>query len=52
MSDGLPLWVTGHGFCGLVSTILNEKGFATDWIERQSAHSERNDVRAAYNRAQ
>jgi integrase len=44
--------MTGHGFRGLASTILNENGFAADWIERQLAHSERNDVRAAYNHAQ
>lgn len=44
--------MTGHGFCGLASTILNENGFESDWIERQLAHSERNDVRAAYNHAQ
>jgi integrase len=44
--------MTGHGFRGLASTILNENGFEPDWIERQLAHSERNDVRAAYNHAQ
>ena len=44
-------WMTGHGFRGLASTILNENGFEPDWIERQLAHSERNDVRAAYNHA-
>jgi integrase len=44
--------MTGHGFRGLASTILNENGFEADWIERQLAHTERNDVRAAYNHAQ
>jgi len=44
--------MTGHGFRGLASTILNENGFKGDWIERQLAHTERNDVRAAYNHAQ
>lgn len=44
--------MTGHGFRGLASTILNENGFESDWIERQLAHSERDDVRAAYNHAQ
>lgn len=44
--------MTGHGFRGLASTILNENGFEPDWIERQLAHTERNDVRAAYNHAQ
>ena len=44
--------MTGHGFRGLASTILNEKGFSSDWIERQLAHVEGNGVRAAYNHAQ
>lgn len=43
---------TVHGFRGTASTILNEKGFNRDWIERQLAHVERNDVRAAYNTAE
>jgi integrase len=43
---------TGHGFRATASTILNENGFAADWIERQLAHIERNKVRAAYNHAQ
>lgn len=44
--------MTGHGFRGLASTILNENGFEADWIERQLAHTEGNGVRAAYNHAQ
>jgi integrase len=43
---------TGHGFRSTASTILNENGFRADVIERQLAHGERNDVRAAYNHAQ
>ncbi|MBD2842237.1 tyrosine-type recombinase/integrase [Erythrobacter rubeus] len=44
---------TVHGFRGLASTVLNESGkFQSDWIERQLAHDERNQVRAAYNSAQ
>ena len=43
---------TGHGFRSTASTILNEHGFAPDIIERQLAHCERNEVRAAYNHAQ
>jgi integrase len=43
---------TGHGFRSTASTILNEHGFAPDVIERQLAHCERNEVRAAYNHAQ
>jgi len=43
---------TGHGFRSTASTILNEQGFRADVIERQLAHSERDNVRAAYNHAQ
>lgn len=43
---------TGHGFRSTASTILNEHGFQPDVIERQLAHNERNQVRAAYNHAQ
>ena len=43
---------TGHGFRSTASTILNENGFRPDVIERQLAHSERNNVRAAYNHAE
>ena len=42
---------TVHGFRGTASTILNEHQFNSDWIERQLAHVERNEVRAAYNSA-
>ena len=31
--------------------MLNEMGFRADVIERQLAHTERNKVRASYNRA-
>jgi integrase len=43
---------TVHGFRGLASTLLNEMGFNSDWIEKQLAHEERNKVRGAYNAAQ
>jgi integrase len=44
--------MTGHGFRSVASTILNESGlFDFDAIERQLSHEEKNDVRAAYNRA-
>lgn len=43
---------TGHGFRTTASTILNERGYNADWIERQLSHSPRDRVRAAYNRAQ
>ena len=41
-----------HGFRSVASTLLNELGYNRDWIERQLAHGERNDVRAAYNYAE
>jgi integrase len=43
---------TVHGFRGTASTILNEQGFNRDWVERQLAHAERDEVRAAYNAAE
>jgi len=43
---------TGHGFRATASTILNEQGWNRDAIERQLAHSEKDDVRAAYNHAE
>lgn len=44
--------MTIHGFRSMASTILNEQGFNKDWIERQLAHSEKDDVRASYNYAE
>ena len=44
--------MTGHGFRSMASTLLNEKGWHRDAIERQLAHAERNNVRAAYNFAE
>jgi integrase len=43
---------TVHGFRGTASTILNENGFNEDWIERQLAHDEDDEIRAAYNSAE
>jgi len=43
---------TAHGFRTIASTLLNEQGWSPDAIERQLAHSPRDQVRAAYNRAQ
>jgi integrase len=42
---------TAHGFRALFSTVANEAGFDADVIERQLAHRERNEVRAAYHRS-
>jgi len=41
-----------HGFRATASTMLNEMGFRSDWIERQLAHKSREGVRAVYNRAE
>ena len=41
---------TSHGFRALFSTVANECGWNPDVIERQLAHKERNEVRAAYHR--
>ncbi len=43
---------TGHGFRSMATTLLNERGWNRDAIERQMAHAERDGVRAAYNRAE
>ena len=43
---------TMHGFRATASTILNERGFKSDVIEKQLAHAERNSVRASYNHAE
>ena len=43
--------MTGHGFRGLASTILHEKGFEHMHIELQLAHQERDQVSASYNYA-
>jgi integrase len=42
---------TAHGFRALFSTVANESGHDADAIERQLAHIERNEVRAAYHRS-
>ena len=45
--------MTVHGFRSLASTVLNEQSpFKHDIIERQLAHKEKDEVRAAYNRAE
>ena len=43
---------TAHGFRTIASTLLNEQGWSPDAIERQLAHVPRDQVLAAYNRAQ
>ncbi|HKM27775.1 MAG TPA: tyrosine-type recombinase/integrase [Thiopseudomonas sp.] len=43
---------TGHGFRHLLSTELNERGYNSDWIESQLAHTGGDKIRATYNKAQ
>ena len=44
--------MTGHGFRSMASTLLHERGWNHQVIERQLAHAERNAVSAAYNFAE
>lgn len=49
---GLYGKISGHGFRGTLSTILNEEGhFRPDVIEAALAHSDKDAVRSAYNHA-
>ena len=43
--------LVAHGLRSLASTILNEEGFNPDVIEAALAHTGKNEVRNAYNRA-
>ncbi|EPF0043510.1 MULTISPECIES: integrase domain-containing protein [Enterobacter cloacae complex] len=42
--------LVAHGLRSIASTAMNEKGFNADLIEAALAHSDRNEVRRAYNR--
>lgn len=44
--------MTVHGFRHMASTLLHERGYKSDWIERQLAHGDSNSVRARYNFAE
>ena len=44
--------MTAHGFRSIASTLLNEKGWNSDAIERQLSHGERNKIRGTYNFAE
>lgn len=43
---------TAHGFRHPVSTALNNKGYREDWIERQLAHGDPDEIRGTSNKAQ
>ena len=44
--------ITGHGFRAMASSLLAERGWSVDAIERQLAHVEGNKIRAAYHRSE
>ncbi len=43
--------LSGHGFRHMMSTILHENGFNSEWIELQLAHVDKNAIRGIYNHA-
>jgi integrase len=49
---GFDKQLVAHGLRALASTALNEQAFDPDVIEAALAHTDKNDVRAAYNRAE
>lgn len=44
--------MTAHGFRAMAATTLSENGWPSDAIERQLAHVDQNQVRAAYQRSE
>lgn len=44
--------LTGHGIRATLSTALNELGYPKEWIEAQLSHSDKDQIRAAYNHAE
>lgn len=44
--------MTPHGFRAMAATTLSEQGWPSEVIERQLAHVDRNQVRAAYQRSE
>jgi integrase len=43
--------LVAHGFRSIASTAMNEAGFNVDVIEAALAHSDKNEIRRAYNRS-
>jgi len=43
--------MVAHGFRSMASTLLHELGYPSQFIEAQLAHAEKNQVKAAYNKA-
>lgn len=44
--------MTAHGFRAMAATTLSEQGWTSETIERQLAHVDKNQVRAAYQRSE
>lgn len=44
--------LTGQGVGHMMSTLIHENGFKSEWIETQLAHIDKNSIRGAYNHAQ
>ncbi len=44
--------MTAHGFRAMAATTLSEEGWGSEVIERQLAHVDKNQVRAAYQRSE
>jgi integrase len=44
--------ITAHGFRAMAATSLSEQGWLSETIERQLAHADKNQVRAAYQRSE
>ncbi len=44
--------MTAHGFRAMAATTLSEQGWSSEAIERQLAHVDKNQVRAAYQRSE
>ena len=49
---GYRTHATVHGIRATISTLLNEKEYNADVIERLLSHQEKNKVRDSYNRAE
>lgn len=47
----MDLKFSPHGYRATASTMLNQRGYRSDVIEKQLAHQSRNKVRATYNHA-
>lgn len=49
--NGFAGEMTAHGFRAMADSLLSEQGFDPAWIDRQLAHKEADQVKAAYRRA-